>query len=462
VSVDAWLPMDFAIPSGKHIQLPLCEGDGWQLYKTKEGDNLLVVKENLRDRWVHANLLDSGLFERFTFGEPCFYSISSPPDQVLAAIQDCRSPNNKVEALVLAQAINATRKIDVESSLHDGIMVERYSRILPTYTLSPYVDDEVVLGALLTGGIPVSVKSIRRLRSCLTWIPELALREIIEASGCELAPSLNDSETAGHIISPETTAKFELVGRPDLERFMLDQVIDIIENADKYRTLGIDFPSAVVLHGPPGCGKTFAAGKLVEYLGWPSFEINSSSVGSPYIHETSRKIAELFDRAIQNAPSVLVIDEMEAFLADRQSGAASGHHRVEEVAEFLRRIPEAIKNHVLIIAMTNRIEMIDPAILRRGRFDHVVKVDMPSEAEVKALLEKLISELPHADDVNIQGIAEKLSNRPLSDVAFTVRESARLAAKAGKTIIDGECLELAVTSSPSRDTEVAINRKIGF
>src|SRR3546814_16081302 len=73
---------------------------------------------------------------------------------------------------------------------------------------------------------------------------------------------------------------------------------------------------------------------------------------------------------MENAPSVLVIDEMEAFLADREMG--SGHHRVEEVAEFLRRIPEAVKNEVLIIAMTNRIDMIDPAITRRGRFDHAI------------------------------------------------------------------------------------------
>ncbi|MBV5300638.1 MAG: AAA family ATPase [Methylococcales bacterium] len=121
------------------------------------------------------------------------------------------------------------------------------------------------------------------------------------------------------------------------------------------------------------CGKTFAVERLVDFLGWACFQIDASSVASPYIHETSKKVADVFDQAMNNAPSVLVIDEMEAFLADREMG--SGHHRVEEVAEFLRRIPEATKNQVLIIGMTNRIEMIDPAILRRGRFDHIIKVD---------------------------------------------------------------------------------------
>jgi SpoVK/Ycf46/Vps4 family AAA+-type ATPase len=150
--------------------------------------------------------------------------------------------------------------------------------------------------------------------------------------------------------------------------------------------LGVDFPSAVVLHGPPGCGKTFAIEKLIEFLGWPNYQIDASSVGSPYIHETSRKVAAVFEKAINNAPSVLVIDEMESFLADRESGAGSSQHRVEEVAEFLRRIPEAVQQHVLIVAMTNRIEMIDPAILRRGRFDHIIEVGPASEEEVKSLL----------------------------------------------------------------------------
>jgi cell division protease FtsH len=195
--------------------------------------------------------------------------------------------------------------------------------------------------------------------------------------------------------------------------------------------LGIEFPSAIILHGPPGCGKTFAVDRLIDYLGWPRFQIDASSVASPYIHETSKKVAEVFGKAMKNAPAVLVIDEMEAFLSERQSGMGSGQHHVEEVAEFLRRIPEAIKNRVLIIAMTNRIEMIDPAILRRGRFDHVVKVDMASEEEVRALLGKLVTDLPCENDIDVAILAKRLTGRPLSDVAFSVREGARLAARAG-------------------------------
>ena len=161
------------------------------------------------------------------------------------------------------------------------------------------------------------------------------------------------------------------------------------------------------------------------------------------------------------APFVLMIDEMEAFLADRDMG--SGHHRIEEMAEFLRRIPEAAKNEVLIIAMTNRIEMIDPAILRRGRFDHVIKVDLANEKEVHALLDKLLSPLPKAADVNIESLARKLAGRPLSDIASVVREGARLAARSGKTQLDQDSLLSALRLTPIRkDGDEKKGHRIGF
>jgi SpoVK/Ycf46/Vps4 family AAA+-type ATPase len=146
-------------------------------------------------------------------------------------------------------------------------------------------------------------------------------------------------------------------------------------------------------------------------------------------------------------------------LADRQ---ASGHqHSVEEISEFLRRIPEAIKSKVLIIGMTNRLDMIDQAILRRGRFDHIIKVDMASEQEIFDLLKKLVSELPTEDDVDAQPIASSLGGRPLSDVAFVVREGARLAARAGKDKLDQASLLRALETAPTRD-EQSSSKRIGF
>jgi hypothetical protein len=170
------------------------------------------------------------------------------------------------------------------------------------------------------------------------------LKEVVETAGFEvrelvLGEADDDGqargvgrrdEPGGPSAARGISQPFELPGRPELEAFINEHIVDVLRNRERYKALGVGFPSAVVFHGPPGSGKTYAVERLVEYLGWPSYHIDASSVASPYIHETSRKVAEVFEAARQSAPSVLVIDEMEAFLADREIG--SGHHRVEEVA----------------------------------------------------------------------------------------------------------------------------------
>lgn len=483
MALDAWLPVGFATPDGELARLAMHEGTNWQIYEAQGGGRILVAKSVLAARWVESGLLDSSQIRSFKFGGEEYCEFSSGIDYVLAPVVESNSPESKNEALSFAESLKASRDIDTTSSLHDAIYAERLSRLLPTYSLSARVSDDVVFGTWLTGGVPVSVQSFRRLRTLTNWLGATHLRDVVVKGGFEVSEKIIGPKPASKPSTvPETTTKpdqapaeleaaadqpsqasqrFVLAGRPELEQFINEHVVDIIINEARYKALGIDFPSAIILHGPPGCGKTFAVERLVDYLGWPSFQIEASSVASPYIHETSKKVAEVFEKAMQNAPSVLVIDEMEAFLADRQAGAGSSHHRVEEVAEFLRRIPEAIKNHVLIVAMTNRIEMIDPAILRRGRFDHVVKVGMASEEEVRALLEKLVSDLPCEKDVDVRALAKHLTDRPLSDVAFAVREGARLAARAGKNKLDQESLLQAMEATPSRGT-VDAPRRIGF
>lgn len=470
--LDAWLPIGFALPDGTRVRIALHEGVDWQIFEAQGGGYVLVVKESLAKRWVDAGLVEAGILSPFAFGSEALLGMSCGTGHVLAPLEACESPSAKSEALAFVEALRATRQKDPESALQDAIYVEKLSRLLPTYSLSPRVPDEVVLGSWLTGGVPVSVSAFRRLRSLVGWLGEPHLREVVERAGFAVPRSSRGAGSAAARVeggsgaegkAEETTPRaFTLAGRPELGAFLTEHVIDIVEHPDRYKALGIEFPSALILHGPPGCGKTFAVERLVEYLGWPSFQIEASSVASPYIHETSKKVAAVFEQAMKNAPSVLVIDEMEAFLADRQMGAGSSHHRVEEVAEFLRRIPEAVNNHVLIVAMTNRIEMIDTAILRRGRFDHVVKVDMASEEEVLSLLQKLVGELPQEPGIELAPLGKSLKGRPLSDVAFVVREGARLAARSGKDKLDQKSLLQALGTSPARDGEDAGSRRIGF
>ncbi|KAI3592069.1 Cell division-associated, ATP-dependent zinc metalloprotease FtsH (plasmid) [Cupriavidus sp. U2] len=473
MALEAWLPIGFKLEGGAHTGLALFTGHDWQIVDTRDGGRALVVGEDLHKRWRGAGLIREGQLQEFDFGPRRLFSLTSGSGQVLSPVFGGASPNTKAEALSFAVALKETRRLDADTPIQDALYVERISRLLPTYGITPRVDDDVVLGCWLTGGVPISAKSVRRLRQTLTWLGAKHLQDVIEAAGIASSSIIPAADGVSRVEvadgeCPRVTAsgreqeerrQFVLAGRPALTAFFNEHVVDIIENRERYKALGIDFPGAVILHGPPGCGKTFAVEQLVDFLGWPSFAIDASSIASPYIHETSRKVAEIFESAIKSAPSVLVIDEMEAFVADREFG--NGHHRVEEVAEFLRRIPEAVKNDVLIIGMTNRIDMIDPAIQRRGRFDHVLNVGYASAAEVEALLDSMLTKLPKDESVSATSLAVQLAGRPLSDVTFVVREGARLAARAGKNVLDQKSLEDALASTPSR-TEDSGDRKIGF
>jgi len=464
MTLDNWLPIGLALPDGSRTKQALFEGPGWQIIETDGEGRTLLADGVLAERWIAAGLLERGALTPLSFGSQQLYTVFSPRSQVVCPVSAGRSPNSKSEALAFAVAFKATRLHDATSPLQDALYIEKLSRLLPTYSITSRTEDATVLGYWLTGGASIPATSFRRLSQALNWLAPSQLIEIVGAAGIAVteasATTATSIDNGEQVANDAAASRFELAGRPELEYFFNEHIVDIVQHPERYRALGIDFPSAVILHGPPGCGKTFAVQRLIDFLGWPSYEIDASSVASPYIHETSKKVAQVFEDAMAHAPSVLVIDEMEAFLADRADGF--GHHRVEEVAEFLRRIPEAVHNHVLIIAMTNRLDMIDPAILRRGRFDHIIAVPPASENEIAALLTKLLAALPTEATVKVAPLARALAGRPLSDVTFVVREGARLAARAGQSRLAHSHLLAALHSSPARCTDTASPARIGF
>lgn len=474
-----WFPLKHQMQDGTRLGRLLYSGPNWQIFRVDRNSKVLIVRLSLAEQWIASGLLPDTALGFFSFGDKNFVSLPSGASQRLEPVEDCGLPSSKADGLAFALSLRETRKIDSDSPLHDAIYAERYSRLLPTWSVSEVVEDEEVLGRWLTGGVSVPVTSFRRLSSLLGWLDQGDVREFIEAAGLqgfqkpevvrtrtkpqerqettERKAATNQSELQDG--GSAARCRFRLSGRPALEVFFNEHVIDIVKNADRYKALGIDFPTAIVLHGPPGCGKTFAVERLAEYLDWPIFYIDSNSVGSSYIHETSRKVGEIFDKAADATPSMIVIDEMESYLSDRQLNASTGLHHVEEVAEFLRRIPEASKRHVLVVGMTNRLEMIDSAILRRGRFDHILEVGMPSAEEVSELIKSLLQKVPLCGEIDTKDIVRSLTGRALSDSAFVVREAARLAVRADKTELDEELLLAALSSLPSLKPE---RRSMGF
>lgn len=468
--MNQFLPRGCHISSENRIKKMVASGCDWQIYLTNLDTYVLAVKTALYDKWI----ADYSLPERIFLNElinDCKVFLSSS-NYLVSSMERGPYPEDNGQIEAFSIAFKTAKELYPNADVHDAIYIEEYSLLLPASFESSLVDEGIVYGKWLTGGINVSIDSFDRVSRIMSWLSKDALMRSAQMAGFDVTvtndtPITNetieektvDNELAkDDVLVPAITESFTLIGRPELEQFFNDNIIDIVLHQEQYKRMGISFPGATILYGPPGCGKTYAVEKLSEYLGWRRFDIDSSTIASSYIHDTSKKISEVFHEAIKAAPSILVIDEMEAFLSDRSMAGPSGTHHVEEVAEFLRRIPEAISKGVLVFAMTNMIDSIDPAILRRGRFDHIVEVKMASAEEIAALLKNRFTELPVDETVNADEIAKSLDGHPMSDVTFVLREAGRFAVKHNLDYISGECFDDAVNLLPKKKER----NKIGF
>lgn len=466
--MEQMLPRGFEVSDGKRIKRMIAEDNGWQIYLTNIDSYVLAVTPTLYEYWIKSYSLPRGLFQENL--RPNCIVISSSGSYMISSMSQGPYPENNGQVEAFSIAFNTTTTLFKDVDICNAIYIEEYSLLLPTFPQNECVDKKVVYGKWLTGGISISIDSLSRVNQIMSWLPEESLLKSAHLAGFEIINNLETEAeetdaTEGNSVEVTTQSgfiseaeRFTLIGRPALEQFFNDNIIDIVLHQEQYKRMGIPFPGATILHGLPGCGKTYAVERLSEYLGWERFDIDSSTIASSYIHKTSKKISEVFQSAMKNAPSILVIDEMEAFLSNRSLSGHSGTYHIEEVAEFLRRIPEAISKGVLVFAMTNMIESIDPAILRRGRFDHIIEVKMPNAEEIEALLLAKFSELPVDESVDAKEIAKALDGHPMSDITFVLRESGRYAVKGNHDLINNNCFIEALNLPPKKEER----QRIGF
>lgn len=418
----------------------------WQIMTATNNMKILVIKNELYEKIENDS-------KKSFFGEYKEYKyFITQSDYVIAASKNGPYLMKEIDIINFAKVFKEFIDKKPRLKINDLLYIEELELIIG-------IEDEKIeamsyeelFTMMLTLGVKIDIKEkYERVKELVSWLEEERLQRIIKVAGIEIENDNNIEKEKG---------TFTLIGRKKLEEFFNENIIDIIVNKEKYERVGIDFPGATILYGKPGCGKTYAVNKLLEYLALPYYYISSTSIGSPYIHDTSKKIGEIFKQAIEQTPSIIVIDEMEAFLSKREGGENKSH--LEEVAEFLRLIPTAIENGVLIIAMTNMIEQIDPAILRTGRFDHKIEVDMASKEEIEEMIKHKMRDLPCAHHIKIDKIAEKLVGRPLSDVTYVIREAGKISVKNNKEKIDEECFEIALKRLEENYNQNE-RRKIGF
>ena len=225
-----------------------------------------------------------------------------------------------------------------------------------------------------------------------------------------------------------------VAGMRELKTLLRREVVDYVRNPERYRRYGLNLPNGILLYGPPGCGKTYIARLLAEELGHHFVEIVPSDLASPYIHETVTQIRAAFSEAAKQAPSVMFIDEFEAFVPPR--GDLGGHqqHKAAEVNEFLVQLNCCSEKKILVIAATNQPEKIDPAVRRAGRLDKHIYVGPPDPEARREMLSLHLEGRPVAPDLDLAALAAELDHYSASDLKFLVDQAARRALEADEDI----------------------------
>jgi len=217
----------------------------------------------------------------------------------------------------------------------------------------------------------------------------------------------------------------DIAGMDELKEMLRKRVILILKDkelADKYK---LTPPNGMLLYGPPGCGKSFFAEKFAEETGFNFILVKASDLGSIYIHGSQGKIADLFKKAEENAPSVLCFDEFDAFVPSRSGDL--GSNQAGEVNEFLTQLNNCSKRGIFVIATSNRPDKVDPAVLRTGRIDKQVYVPMPDETARKLMFELYLKDRP-SEGIDYEELAKKADGYVASDIAYVVNEAATIAA----------------------------------
>ncbi|GAA2382061.1 MULTISPECIES: ATP-dependent zinc metalloprotease FtsH [Gordonia] len=243
---------------------------------------------------------------------------------------------------------------------------------------------------------------------------------------------------------PKTT--FADVAGADEAVEELDEIRDFLQNPARYQALGAKIPKGVLLYGPPGTGKTLLARAVAGEAGVPFFTISGSDFVEMFVGVGASRVRDLFEQAKQNSPCIIFVDEIDAVGRQRGAGLGGGHDEREQTLNQLLVEMDGFgdRSGVIVMAATNRPDILDPALLRPGRFDRQIPVGNPDIAGRKAILAVHAKGKPIAPDADLDGLAKRTPGMSGADLANVINESALLTARENKTVITGEALEEAV------------------
>ena len=257
----------------------------------------------------------------------------------------------------------------------------------------------------------------------------------------------------------KTKTKFAEIAGNDAAKQDLTEVVDFLRHPKKFLALGAKIPKGVLLVGPPGTGKTMMARAVAGEAGVPFFSISGSEFVEMFVGVGASRVRDLFEKAKKNAPCIIFIDEIDAVGRRRGSGMGGGHdEREQTLNQILVEMDGFEKDqNVIVLAATNRADVLDPALLRPGRFDRRVRITLPERPDRLAILKVHFKNKPTDDDIDLDALAAKTAGMSGADLANIANEAAIRAARLNHQKITNadvtEALE-KVAIGPERKTNI--------
>jgi cell division protease FtsH len=239
----------------------------------------------------------------------------------------------------------------------------------------------------------------------------------------------------------------------------LQEIKEFLENPKKFQALGARIPKGVLLYGPPGTGKTLLARAVAGEAGVPFFSISGSDFVEMFVGVGASRVRDLFEQAKQASPCIVFMDEIDAVGRHRGAGLGGGHDEREQTLNQLLVEMDGfeLKDNIILIAATNRPDILDPALLRPGRFDRQIVVDRPDRVGRRKILEVHAKGKPIAPEIDLDTLAAGTPGFTGADLANLVNEAALLSARRGKKTIDQDELEegiMRVIAGPEKKTRL--------